>query len=180
MITLVLGGTRSGKSAFAEKLALKHGGAVLYVATAMPDDPEMMERIQKHKARRPKEWHTIEAPLNLADKIIDSLAYLSPSSILIDCVTLWIANILFHLPDAEDAAPFEKTLLKEVRKLLKLMEDIRNHWILVSGETNLGGISQNKVGRIYNDGLGIANQMLAAKADKAYLVIAGRFMELQK
>ena len=213
--TLYLGGTRSGKSALAEAQARQAAGPVLYVATAesRPDDPNMCERIRRHRARRPASWRTVECPLHLAEGIATALLNipeLSPEqisvsrradapgqashsadsssvntqsgnqtdipvqpTILLDCVTLWITNILFNLPDQTDIIAFETAITREVNALLDLMEHTDCNWILVSGETGLGGIAPDALTRTFCDGLGLANQLLAARANAVYLVVAG-------
>ena len=151
-LTLYLGGTRSGKSVHAERDALQARGPVLYVATAQRrlEDPAMMERIRAHQKRRPEHWHTL------------------------DCVTMWVTNILCSLPDPEDAVLLEKTCRKELQDLLELMDTISCHWIAVSGETGLGGIQATAMARSFCDGLGLVNQMLAARAREAWFCIAGK------
>lgn len=92
---------------------------------------------------------------------------------LIDCVTLWVSNILFALPEPEDLTAFETAVRTEVNALLALMERSNCRWILVSGETGLGGIASDRISRNYCDGLGLANQLIAASARKVFLVVAG-------
>ncbi len=199
-LTLFIGGTRSGKSARAESLALESGRPVLYVATAesRPDDPSMIERIRRHRARRPENWLTLESPLRLAQDIHNALAEYFPSClptqlasgedndqntqtcpiILLDCVTLWVSNILFSLPTPDNLVAFEASVRAEVGALLELMESTECRWILVSGEIGLGGIAPDQISRNYCDGLGLANQLIAARARKAFLVVAGRLLPL--
>ena len=192
-LTLYLGGTRSGKSARAEAQALQSGGPVLYVATAeaRPDDPSMIERLRRHRARRPEGWRTLECPLRLAERIAAALAEswepsAAPNSttvgtrptILLDCVTLWVSNILFSLPDPEDLTAFEAAVRAEVDALLDLIATSQCRWVLVSGETGLGGIEPTLLGRNYCDGLGLANQLIAARAGAVFLVVAGCLLQL--
>ena len=205
-LTLYLGGTRSGKSARAEAKALESGGPVLYVATAeaRPDDASMTERIRRHRARRPASWRTLECPLGLADRIAAELAAFAvppeagsprtaapeaaPSetrpeatpTILLDCVTLWMSNILFSLPDPENPQAFEAAVRAEVDALLDLIERSGRRWVLVSGETGLGGIAPTRLSRNYHDGLGLANQLVAARARDVFLVVAGRLLRLEE
>ena len=101
-------------------------------------------------------------------------------TILIDCVTLWVSNILFALPEPEDLTAFETAVRTEVNALLALMERSNCRWILVSGETGLGGIEPTRHGRNYCDGLGLANQLIAAQAREAFLVVAGRLLKLEE
>ena len=101
-------------------------------------------------------------------------------TVLLDCVTLWMSNILFALDDPHDAAAFEAVLTEEVEGLLHAMRAFPCRWVLVSGETGLGGIQAGPLARIFDDGLGLANQMLAAQARDAFLVVAGRCLRLEK
>jgi len=101
-------------------------------------------------------------------------------TILLDCVTLWMSNILFALDDPQDAAAFETSLTEEVDELLHVMRAFPCRWVLVSGETGLGGIRAERLARVFDDGLGLANQMLAAQARDAFLVVAGRCLRLEK
>ena len=182
-----LGGTRSGKSALAEALVTaKARGPVWYLATARPlgDDPAMAERIRRHRSRRPAHWHTLECPRHpgreLAPLLAAQAADAPVPTILLDCVTLWMSNILFALDDPQDAAAFETSLTEEVDELLHVMRAFPCRWVLVSGETGLGGIRAERLARVFDDGLGLANQMLAAQAREAFLVVAGRCLRLEK
>ena len=186
-LTLYLGGTRSGKSALAEAQA-KRGekGPVFYVATAavQPDDAAMTERIARHRSRRPKNWHTIECPLNPGAAITAALENLpesglaEKSTILLDCVTLWVSNIQNNLPPPGTLPMLEAAVRAEVGALLALIARSQCRWILVSGETGLGGIAPTPIGRDFCDGLGLANQLIAAQARTTYLVVAGKLLKL--
>lgn len=179
-------------------------------AEARPGDPAMSERIRRHRVRRPAHWSTLECPLHLAERIsavlpassLEAAASASPDqppesgagsppkdareaapggpTVLLDCVTLWVSNILFTLPDPEDLTAFETAVRTEVNALLALMERSGCRWILVSGETGLGGIAPDRISRNYCDGLGLANQLIAARARKVFLVVAGRSLALEE
>ena len=182
--TLYLGGTRSGKSARAEARALELArGPVLYVATATAHDEAMSERIRRHRARRPSSWQTLECPRNLGQRLAAELPSLAAAggtpTILIDCVTLWVSNILFSLPDPEALHPFETEVRREMEALLAVIRASGWRWLVVSGETGLGGIQPSALGRTYADGLGLANQLLAAEARECFLVVAGRLLRLE-
>ncbi len=193
-ITLYLGGTSSGKSRRAEEHVQKEAeGPVLYVATAkkFPDDAAMMERIHRHCLRRPAHWATFECPLHLGKMLpprLDALLSASFSSaaqkkdtlptVLIDCVTMWITNILMEQENPGNMSPFLNAVRAETEALIALMQQKHCRWVLVSGETGLGGIAQNSLSRTFCDGLGLANQLLAEQADNAYLVVAGRLLKL--
>lgn len=186
-LTLYLGGTRSGKSACAEQEAMRSGAAVLYVATAMarPDDESMLERIRRHQARRPAHWRTLECGTGLAERLEKELAGFGEHEagptpvVLLDCVTMWVANILFSLPDPDDLIAFEHAALLEVQALTALMERSPCRWILVSGEVGLGGIQAGARERDFCDCLGMVNQLLAAKAETAWFCIAGKKVPLE-
>ena len=127
-LTLYLGGTRSGKSARAEARVFQRAdGPVLYVATAeaRPDDPSMTERIRRHRARRPENWRTLECPLQLGEHIGTALAEFRNTAgtptVLLDCITLWVSNILFSLPDPEDLSAFEGAVRREMEALLDVL-----------------------------------------------------------
>lgn len=210
-LVLVLGGTRSGKSLYAERLAASLGGdAVLYVATAVapPDeiqdearpereeardnvpaevqgDAAMRERIRRHQARRPPAWQTLECPLRLGPTLEATLEEgrqaQPPRVVLVDCVTLWISNLLFSLEEngrLPDAAVFEEAARREVDALLGVIRRFPCRWIVVSGETGLGIIAPTPLGRMFCDGLGLANQQLAEAAGDVRLVVAGRALSL--
>lgn len=187
-LTLYLGGTRSGKSAAAEAHALRNGGPVLYVATAMPqpDDPAMSERIRRHRQRRPASWRLLECPRRLAPAVAAAWEAMrcgasggsGQATILVDCVTLWVTNLLLSLPEQEDAGALERLVTEEVSALIELSRALPCRWVIVSGETGLGGIGGNALSRQFCDGLGLANQLLAARAQDAFLVVAGRLLRL--
>lgn len=187
-LTLYLGGTRSGKSAVAEAHALRNGGPVLYVATAMPhpDDASMRERICRHRRRRPASWRLLECPRRLAPAVAAAWEAMRaemsadgpPPTVLVDCVTLWVSNLLLSLPEQEDAAALECLVVEEVSALIDLSRALPCRWVIVSGETGLGGIGATALTRQFCDGLGLANQLLAARAQEAFLVVAGRLLRL--
>lgn len=187
-LTLYLGGTRSGKSAAAEAHALRNGGPVLYVATAMPqpDDPAMSERIRRHRQRRPDSWRLLECPRRLAPAVAAAWEAMrsgasggsGQATILVDCVTLWVTNLLLSLPKQQDAGALERLVTEEVSALIELSRTLPCRWVIVSGETGLGGIGGNALSRQFCDGLGLANQLLAARAQDAFLVVAGRLLRL--
>lgn len=184
-LTLYLGGTRSGKSERAEARVRRLAeGPVLYVATAQAGDSAMAERIRRHRSRRPATWQTLECPLDAAEGICAALATLpcpaGKPTVLIDCVTLWVSNILFSLPDPEDLPAFEHKVRAQIEALINLARASRCRFVLVSGETGLGGINPTPLGRVYADGLGLANRLLADAAEEAFLVIAGRVLRLER
>lgn len=171
---LILGGARSGKSTFAQELALKSGKRILFCATAEPLDEEMRMRILEHKKSRPQGWDTIEASKGAGRKI--SRLLFKYDAVIIDCITLLVANSMGDLTKYKEA---EKRGASEVRAILKCMERKRVSIILVSNEVGLGLVPENKIGRIYRDILGRANQQLAAHADEVYFMAAGLPLKLK-
>jgi len=164
-LTLVLGGVRSGKSRFAESLTLGTAESALYLATAEAGtserDPEMRHRIEQHKTRRGKRWKTIEAPLDLATALREHCRTDRP--ILVDCLTLWLSNIL--------AAGRDVT--KEIEALLNALPGLPGAVIFVSNEIGLGVVPQNALARAFCDHAGTLHQELAAQADQVVFVAAG-------
>lgn len=161
-IVFVIGGARSGKSAFALKTASLIPGEKAYIATAEALDSEMEERIKKHKDQRGDDWATFEEPLNLANVIGEiSDKY---SVLLVDCLTLWLSNIMQRDLDIEDGIKgFISNLRRKKPSLL----------YLVSNEVGMGIVPDNEVARRFRDMAGYLNQIVAELADEVYLVTAG-------
>lgn len=181
-IILVTGGARSGKSAFAEKLAAK-GKKVAYIATAQIFDNEMAFRVKLHKKRRPVNWQTFEAPFNAEDAIMQAAA--DNDVILFDCITLYISNILCQLAEKELAiqADVYKFVQAQIKKLLQAALTAAQAGvtvIFVTNEVGAGIVPENKLARLYRDVSGLANQQLAEKADSVFAVIAGLPVDIKK
>ncbi len=177
-LVLVLGGARSGKSAFAERLARAEGGDdVLYVATATVTDDEMAARIARHRADRPVVWETVELPMRAGD-VLRQRAHLS-RVLLLDCLTLLLSTPAFTDPDLS-ADAIEAHATAEVDGLLRLRGGYPGTLIVVSNEVGMGLHPNSALGRSYRDALGRANQRLAAHADAAYLLVAGIPLDLQQ
>jgi adenosylcobinamide kinase/adenosylcobinamide-phosphate guanylyltransferase len=173
-LTLILGGARSGKSVYAEQLAHRRGGPVLYVATAEAWDAEMAARIAAHRAQRPADWRTIEAPSNTGDAIAAALAA-EPGivTVLVDCLTLLASNVVTALPEPTTQEAAEAAVQREVEGLLAAYAAGDADWIIVSNEVGLGIVPAYPLGRVYRDALGRANQRLAATADNVLFLVAG-------
>ncbi len=167
-LTLVLGGARAGKSAYAQRLA-ERGARVLFVATAEAGDEDMAARIRRHQAGRPAEWDTLEEPLDL----VGALRPVVPDydTVLLDCLTLWVSNLM-HADGAPD-------VLGEVGRLLDLLREQEASAIVVSNEVGLGVVPMTQLGREYGDQLGRANQMVASAADDVWFVAAGLPLHLK-
>lgn len=161
----VLGGARSGKSSFALKLASSCGceGTRAYIATAEALDSEMVERIEEHRKTRGKEWITIEEPLQVEKRITGGRGF---SVILIDCLTLWLTNLV-------GGGRSDGEILKETEELASACKDCGAFVIAVSNEVGLGLVPENPMGRRFRDLAGRANQLFADKADEVYLVTSG-------
>ena len=170
-LTLITGGARSGKSTLAEQLAVR-GARVLYVATAEGRDEEMRSRIAAHRAARPGHWHTLEEPLDLAGALRS--VHHRYDTVLVDCLTLWVSNLLLQQPPAAPAADrIEKRILRSVSDLMEISVASDADWIVVSNEVGLGVVPPSPLGRAYRDALGRVNQVVAAHAREVYLMVAG-------
>jgi adenosylcobinamide kinase / adenosylcobinamide-phosphate guanylyltransferase len=166
-IILLLGGARSGKSHYAQQLAKKLGGRVLFVATGEALDEEMQARIAEHRNNRPKNWRTLEIPIGVGMGIERQIG--DAEVVLIDCLTLLISNLLRDEPDYPEA---EKRMMSEINELIAAMDKLDASFIMVSNEVGMGLVPENKLGRIYRDMLGKANQLLASHATEVYLMVA--------
>ena len=177
-IILVTGGARSGKSSFAEKLALKLGdGRAAYVATAQIFDDEMNFRVKLHQSRRGENWQTFEAPFAADEKI--SEAAKTFDAILFDCVTLYISNFLCAA-DVDDEKFLYDNLRELIQKLIDAAKTSEATTIFVSNEVGAGIVPENKLARRFRDLSGLANQMLAAEAEKVFLTVAGLAVDVKK
>jgi adenosylcobinamide kinase/adenosylcobinamide-phosphate guanylyltransferase len=184
-VTLVLGGARSGKSAWAERQVTASGRPVIYVATATAGDDEMARRITAHQAGRPAHWRTVEAPAQLLQAIETSAAH--GDAVLVDCLTLWVSNVLLAAIGARDPdsvppaiwTAAETALVREVRALIALARDRALALILVSNEVGMGIVPATLLGREYRDILGRVNQAVASEADAVMLMIAGLAVDLR-
>lgn len=176
-LILILGGARSGKSAYAERLALARGGAVLFVATATAGDEEMARRIAKHRDERPADWRTLEAPHDVAMAVAGD-GFLAPT-VLLDCVTLLVSNLLLA-HEAAGVAEIERRIDAEIAALLAQIAAGEATWIVVSNEVGMGLVPPYPLGRQYRDLLGRANARLAAAAERAYLLVAGLPLDLKR
>jgi len=168
-LILILGGARSGKSAFAERLARSCGPRVLYVATAQAGDAEMEERIANHQAARPETWTTVEEPLRLAQAMGEAKGF---DAVLVDCLTLWVSNRMLAA-QVEEPQAVEDALLAEVGRVLDAHRRGAATLILVSNEVGLGLVPPNPLGRAYRDLLGRVNQTFAEAANRVYMLVAG-------
>jgi len=157
--TLVLGGARSGKSRYAEGLVAALPPPWVYVATAEALDHEMAARTRTHRARRGPSWRTIEAPRDLKA----ALAACAQAPVLIDCLTLWLSNLMLGAADID----------AEIEELEKSLAAARSPVVLVANEVGSGIVPDNALGRRFRDAQGLLNQRIAARADRVVLMVAG-------
>ncbi len=165
---LVLGGARSGKSRFAQELAGKLGNKVLFIATGEPLDEEMQARIDEHKKARPKSWRTLELPTNIGRQLEVDIG--DADVVIIDCLTLLVCN---RLGDELDYLKAEKQVMAEINELVSCTDKLDASFIIVSNEVGVGLVPETKLGRIYRDILGKANQLVAQHANEVYFIVAG-------
>ena len=169
MLELILGGARSGKSRLAERLAAESGLAVSYIATSQALDGEMTARIAHHRERRPAHWTLVEEPLQLARVLREQAA--ANRCLLVDCLTLWLTNLLM----LDDAA----RLAEERDALLECLDGLPGRILLVSNETGLGVVPLGELTRRYVDEAGWLHQTVAERAQRVTFMIAGLPMTLK-
>lgn len=165
-LTFILGGARSGKSRHAEELLAAEPAPWTYVATAQALDDEMAERIAHHRARRDSRWHTVDAPLDLVDAL-EALPGDRP--VLVDCLTLWLTNVMLAERDVE----------AESQRLADALARPRGRWVVVANEVGLGIVPDNALARRFRDAAGRLNQMVAAQADGVIFMVAGLPMKVK-
>ena len=167
--TLVTGGARSGKSRYAQSL-LEGCASVTFIATAEALDDDMRRRIARHRAERPASWTTVEAPCDLAG----ALRSVSPEQpILVDCLTLWVSNLLLGAGEhaAEAEAPWYPAA--EVQAALEALQRRRGPTVVVTNEVGLGVVPPTPLGRAYRDALGRVNQRMGEVAERVVFLVAG-------
>ncbi len=160
-VTLVLGGARSGKSRHAETLVESQPGACIYLATAEPGDEEMAERIRRHRARRGGRWETLEEPIDLAGAL--RRAARPDGAVLVDCLTLWLSNLLGAARDVGS----------ETQQLVATLPELSGPVVFVSNEVGLGVVPQGALARAFIDHAGRLHQMLAGAAQSVLFMAAG-------
>ena len=177
-IILITGGARSGKSTYAEKLAMEENTKVLYVATSIPFDVEMKERVKKHRLRRPSNWDTFEGYKDL--KNIFTNSSLDFDVVLLDCITIMVTNLILE-KTGENIESFSEEELNEIeREILKEIDDFLDAGmattksiILVTNEVGLGIVPEYKLARFFRDIAGRVNQYIASRAEEVFLVVCG-------
>ena len=161
---LVLGGCRSGKSGHALDLAENMGGRRIFVATCVPRDEEMRQRVRRHQAERSDAWQTLEVPVDLAGAIVRHAC--SADVMLVDCLTLWLSNLLMETEDTEHIQGAIRNLADTVRTAPQAI-------VLVSNEVGSGIVPENRLARRYRDLAGWTNQAMAAACDRVVWTVAG-------
>lgn len=163
---LLLGGARSGKSATAVRLAAASGRRVTFIATAEAMDEEMAARIERHRAERPAGWQTVEAPIDLRAAVAQTAG---DQFVVVDCLTLWISNLMGGGRPASDARAEAHAVATLIRG---------RQAVVVSNEVGLGIVPANELAREYRDLLGEVNTTFAGAAEQTFLMVAGRALEL--
>ncbi len=166
-VTLVLGGARSGKSGFAEGLVAGHRRGCVYLATAEIHDEEMRARVRLHRSRRDAQWRTVEAPLEIAKTLVAETE--QGAAVLVDCLTLWLSNLMHATRDPE----------AETGALLRALGQVAGPVVFVANEVGLGIVPDNKLARDFRDHAGRMNQRIAAEADAVFFITAGLPMKLK-
>ena len=157
---LVTGGARSGKSSFAEKRTKQLGSSLIYIATSEVIDSEMKKRVEEHQARRGSEWQTLHAPINLTEALIETDG---KGPCLVDCVTFWLNNLIFHDEDIDAAT----------KELITVLNERSDPVVLVTNEVGSGIIPENALARRFCDEAGRLNQTISQIADEVYVSISG-------
>ena len=180
-IHLVLGGIRSGKSAYAEELTaeIATGRTVIYIATGTVTDDEMAERVRLHRERRPAAWRTVEAPLNPVGALRNAgIDHESSPVLLLDSLDGWVSNLLIE-HERMDAKELESRTIGAVRQFASYVGEIDADAVVVSSEVGHSLVATSSLGRQFQDLLGTVNQATAADADAVTLVVAGIGMRIK-
>ena len=182
-LILVTGGARSGKSQFAEKLCRARNNETAYIATSIPFDDELKDRVKKHKEMRPKTWKTYEVYEDVYKAIPEIAEHYQ--TVILDCVTLMVNNLMFKENLDYDAMTPEEVNVLEAQikeQFIKLIEAIQKtdlYFVVVTNEIGLSPVSGNKLTRIYTDIIGRMNQLIAKSSDEVYFVVSGIPMKIK-
>ncbi len=178
---LITGGARSGKSRYAQELALRSGKPVLFAATATAGDEEMQRRIEEHRRARPASWSTLEVTTHIGSQISQKIG--TAQVVIVDCITLLVSNIMGQHVDQSseqiDAPLIEEKVNREISELVGCIHRVDASFIMVTNEVGTGLVPASQMGRLYRDLLGRANQLLAQQADEVYLMVAGLPLRLK-
>ena len=182
-IILVTGGARSGKSNFAESLCINQNNRTAYIATSVAFDEEMKNRVKKHQESRPKEWKTYEIYKDIYS-IVETLDK-NHDTVIMDCVTLMVNNLMFTYgidvdkATSEELDELENYIREQIIKLLEAVKKTNLYFVIVSNEIGMGIVPENKLARIYGDFVGRANQLIAKYSDEVYFVVSGIPMKVK-
>lgn len=183
-LVMVTGGARSGKSGFAQRLAEGSGGKVMYIATAVPFDDGMRDRIKKHREGRPAHWNTREMHRDFARLGLDSELN-EASAVLLDCVTVMVTNLMvesgldFDCCPHEDIDRLEEEIRLQVDEMLGTLSGTGKNVIVVTNEVGMGLVPAYRMGNIFRDIAGRINQSIAEKADEVYFMVSGISMKIK-
>ncbi|GAB4344749.1 MAG: bifunctional adenosylcobinamide kinase/adenosylcobinamide-phosphate guanylyltransferase [Candidatus Abyssubacteria bacterium] len=176
-IILITGGSRSGKSTYAQKLAESLPGARAFVATSPATDAEMRERIRRHRRSRSRSgWHTIEEPVDLAGVLNRADAF---DVVLVDCLTLWVSNLMYQA-EQDRTKISESVISRKCRELIRACAQRSGHVLFVTNEVGMGIVPDNALARQFRDLAGRCNQTMAAAADEVMLMTCGLPLRLKK
>ena len=182
-IILVTGGARSGKSNFAESLCINQNNRTAYIATSVAFDEEMKNRVKKHQESRPKEWKTYEIYKDIYS-IVETLDK-NHDTVIMDCVTLMVNNLMFTYgidvdkATSEELDELENYIREQIEKLLEAVKKTNLYFVIVSNEIGMGSVPENKLARIYGDFVGRANQLISKYSDEVYFVVSGIPMKVK-
>ncbi|WP_419946977.1 bifunctional adenosylcobinamide kinase/adenosylcobinamide-phosphate guanylyltransferase [Candidatus Poriferisodalis sp.] len=177
MLIALTGGARSGKSRAATATATSLGAPVTFIATAEAGDGEMAERIARHRADRPEAWATVESPIDL----VGAAGCVDPAeTIIIDCLSMWVANRMLEGSADDESADAARLgeITAATRELVAHLRGRDGTSIVVTNEVGSGVVPATPLGRVYRDVLGSVNQIVVEASDRAYLVVAGKLLEL--
>lgn len=182
-IVLVTGGARSGKSNFAEKLCIDQNNSTAYIATSIPFDDEMKDRVKKHKESRPQNWNTYEIYKDIYS-IIKEISN-KHETVILDCVTLLVNNLMFTYDmdidkaNQEEINELEKYIKDQVKKLIEEIKKTNLYFVVVTNELGMAVVPANKLSRVYTDIVGRINQQIASQSDEVYFVVSGIPMKIK-
>lgn len=182
-IILVTGGARSGKSNFAEKLCIDQNNSTAYIATSIPFDDEMKDRVKKHKESRPQDWKTYEIYKDIYS-IIKEISN-NHETVILDCVTLLVNNLMFTYDmdidkaNQEQINELEKYIKDQVKKLIEEIKKTNLYFVVVTNELGMAVVPDNKLSRVYTDIVGRINQQIASQSDEVYFVVSGIPMKIK-